>query len=70
MGMQPTLGLQGLDPGAEYSPDEVEFLRAIDAYKRRARRPHPTWSEVLAVLRSLGYRKVAPSDPLPAYPPC
>lgn len=42
----------------EYSPDELEFLRAIDRYKTENNRPFPTWCEVLSVLRSLGYRKV------------
>ena len=31
----------------------------MDRYKRENRRPFPTWSEVLEVLRSLGYRRVA-----------
>ncbi len=43
----------------DYSGDEVEFMRAIDDYKRRSGRQFPTWSEVLEVLRDLGYRKVA-----------
>jgi hypothetical protein len=43
----------------DYQPDEVEFMRAMDDYKRRSGRPFPTWSEVLEVLRDLGYRKVA-----------
>lgn len=43
----------------DYSQDEVEFMRAIDDYKRRSGRQFPTWSEVLEVLRDLGYRKVA-----------
>ena len=43
----------------DYSEDEVEFMRAIDDYKRRSGRQFPTWSEVLEVLRDLGYRKVA-----------
>lgn len=47
----------------DYSADELEFLRAIQAYKKQARRPWPTWSEVLEVLRSLGYRKVTPDRP-------
>ena len=44
--------------GAEYTADELEFLRAIDHYKKWKQRPHPTWHEVLEVLKSLGYRKV------------
>jgi hypothetical protein len=34
-------------------------MRAMDDYKRKSGRPFPTWSEVLEVVRSLGYRKVA-----------
>jgi hypothetical protein len=43
----------------DYSLNEVEFMRAMDAYKRKSGRPFPTWSEVLEVMMSLGYRKVA-----------
>lgn len=43
----------------DYSSPEVEFMRAMDDYKRRSGRPFPTWSEVLEVVMSLGYRKVA-----------
>lgn len=41
----------------DYSAEELEFLQAIDRYKRENRKPWPTWGEVLAVARSLGYRK-------------
>lgn len=43
--------------GSEYTAEELEFLRAMDRYKRERRRPFPAWSEVLAVLKSLGYQK-------------
>ena len=43
----------------DYSGDEIEFMTAMDDYKRRSGRQFPTWSEVLEVVRSLGYRKVA-----------
>jgi len=47
----------------DYTGDEVEFMSAMDTYKRRSGRAVPTWSEVLEVIRSLGYRKVeAPSE--------
>jgi hypothetical protein len=39
--------------------EESEFMGAMDRYKRQNRRPFPTWSEVLEVLRSLGYRRVS-----------
>ncbi|MFL5342635.1 MAG: hypothetical protein ACJ8F7_21080 [Gemmataceae bacterium] len=45
-------------PGAEYSADEVEFMMAMERYKRRASRPFPTWHEVLRVVKALGYRKI------------
>ncbi len=41
------------------SDEQLDFLKAIDAYKRRNRRPFPNWKEVLDVLLALGYRKVA-----------
>lgn len=43
----------------DYSGLEVEFMKAMDDYKRKSGRPFPTWSEVLEVIISLGYRKVA-----------
>ncbi len=43
--------------GEDIDADDVEFGRAMDFYKRRYQRPFPSYSEVLAVLRSLGYRK-------------
>ena len=49
----------------DYSHDETDFMKAMDRYKRENRRPFPTWSEVLEVLRSLGYRKVAEPTELP-----
>ncbi len=52
----------------EYTEEEITFMKAMDTYKRANRRPFPTWSEVLEVLRSLGYRKVAEPTPLPGNP--
>ena len=43
----------------DYSGNEVEFMRAMDVYKRKSGRQFPTWSEVLEVIHSLGYRQVA-----------
>jgi hypothetical protein len=42
----------------DYSEDEIEFMRAMDDYKRDAGRMFPTCSEVLEVIRSLGYFKL------------
>ena len=41
----------------DYTNDEVEFMNALDAYKRRSGRMFPTCSEILEVIRDLGYRK-------------
>jgi hypothetical protein len=49
----------------DYSDEETDFMKAMDRYKRDNRRPFPTWSEVLEVLRSLGYRRVADPTDLP-----
>jgi hypothetical protein len=46
----------------DYTPDEIEFMAALDQYKRRNGRMFPTCSEVLEVVRSLGYEKAAPID--------
>jgi len=41
----------------DYTADEVEFMKAMDDYKRRSGRQFPTWSEVLEVVRGLGYNR-------------
>lgn len=47
----------------EMSEEQFEFLMAIDQYKRVNRRPFPSWTEVLEIIKALGYRKVAqPQD--------
>ena len=51
----------------DYSGDEVAFMRAMDDYKRRSGRQFPTWSEVLEVLKDMGYRKIA--DPMTTFTP-
>jgi hypothetical protein len=39
----------------DYRQDELDFMRAMDDYKRSSGRMFPTCSEVLEVVRSLGY---------------
>jgi hypothetical protein len=41
----------------EYTARELEFMHAMQEYKRSSGRMFPTWSEVLEVLRGLGYAK-------------
>jgi hypothetical protein len=45
----------------DYSLEEVEFMNAMDDYKRKSGRMFPTCSEVLEVIRSLGYVKLSPA---------
>ena len=49
----------------DYTDDETEFMKAMDRYKRDNRRPFPTWSEVLEVLRAMGYRRTEVAVGLP-----
>lgn len=42
-----------------YSDDEVEWLKAIDRYRSEHRKIDLSPIEVLKVIESLGYRKVA-----------
>ena len=42
---------------AEVDADALEFIEAIDRFKKQHGRPFPSWSEVLLVLRQLGYRR-------------
>ena len=39
--------------------DLLEFVKAVDEYKRVNNKPFPSWSEVFEVIWYLGYRKVA-----------
>jgi hypothetical protein len=41
----------------ELTLEEIEFVRAVDRYKRKFNRPFPTWSEVLAIVKELGYTR-------------
>jgi hypothetical protein len=46
----------------DYTADEIEFMQALDAYKRASGRMFPTCSEILEVIRDLGYQKQAQSE--------
>lgn len=43
----------------DYTDAEVEFMSALDQYKRKNGRMFPTCSEILEVIRDLGYVKAA-----------
>ncbi len=46
----------------DYSDGEVEFMNAMDEYKRTSGRMFPTCSEVLEVIRDLGYVQLTPAE--------
>ncbi len=42
----------------EMHADQFEFVMAVEAYKKINKKLYPTWTEILEVIRQLGYRKV------------
>jgi hypothetical protein len=46
----------------EMTPEQFEFVMAIETYKKVNKRLYPTWTEVLEVLNQLGYLKVTHRD--------
>ena len=46
----------------EMNAEQFEFVMAIETYKKVNKRLYPTWTEVLEVVRQLGYRKVEHRD--------
>jgi len=39
------------------SEEVIEFITAVDDYKRKNQRPFPSWSEILEVVKNLGYER-------------
>ncbi len=46
----------------EMTKEQFLFLVAIDEFKKANGRPYPTWTDVLEVIRLLGYRKTCASE--------
>jgi hypothetical protein len=46
----------------EMTQEQFMFVMAIDSFKRVNGLTFPTWTEVLEVIRKLGYRKTMPSE--------
>lgn len=53
--------MKSADEG-EMSQEQFLFIMAIDAFKRVNGKTFPTWTDVLEVIRKLGYRKTMPSE--------
>jgi hypothetical protein len=43
----------------QLTDEQFSFLMAVDEYKKLNNRPFPSWTEILEVIKALGYRKVA-----------
>ncbi len=53
----PTPLTSEINAGSDYTADELEFLKAVSDYKREHHRPFLSWTEVLRIVKSLGYEK-------------
>lgn len=53
---------------AAYDDDVCELLHAVDEWRRKSGRSFPAWSEVLQLLKGLGWRKVGAAEPVAALP--
>jgi hypothetical protein len=42
------------------SPEEFQFIKAIEKYKAKTGKMFLSWSEVLKIFKELGYRKAPP----------
>lgn len=43
--------------GSDYTDEELAFIRAVDEHKQRTGRRFPSLTELLAILKALGYRQ-------------
>ena len=43
----------------EMTDEQFEFVMAVDDYKRVNKRPFPTLTEILEIIKALGYKKVS-----------
>ena len=44
------------------SPEQFMFLMAVDTFKRVNGKSFPSWTDVLEIVRKLGYRKTMASE--------
>jgi hypothetical protein len=42
------------------SPEEFQFIKAIEKYKAKSGKLFLSWSEVLKIFKDLGYKKTPP----------
>ncbi len=53
---------KGLAYVCELTPEQFLFIIAIDEFKKGNGKTFPSWTDVLEVIRLLGYRKTQPSE--------
>ena len=46
------------------STEELQFVKAIEKYKARTGKKFLSWTEVLQILKDLGYKKTASQKPV------
>ncbi len=51
----------------QMTDEQFEFLMAIEEYKKCNAKLFPSWTEVLEVMKALGYRKVAEPQSLATF---
>lgn len=47
------------------TPEELQFIKAIEKYKKSHSKHFLSWTEVLKVARAMGYRRVADPQEIP-----
>lgn len=55
-------GFLSVNVGAEYTKDEVEFLKAVDAYRIKTKTKFLLATDYLKILVKLGYSKPKPGE--------
>jgi hypothetical protein len=56
-----SIALSGSDP--EYTPEEIEWILAVEKFRKRERVYYPSSVDLLRLARSMGYRKVETATP-------
>ncbi len=51
----------------QMTDEQFEFLMAVEEYKKANAKLFPTWTEVLEVIKAMGYRKVAEPQSLATF---
>jgi hypothetical protein len=48
---------QCVNVGSDYTAEQLEYMRAVEAWKKTNRRRYPATTDYLAILLGLGYRR-------------